>query len=110
LLVRLNNPFLLQYLVFLTPVHRYKSTIRGINVEDDAQISQERKIVDVPTLLVLGDEDYATRAEIAEQSAPKWLRNYSVKKITGCGHWIPLQKTDEYNETILKFVKEVSGQ
>jgi len=64
--------------------------------------------VDAPTLIVVSDEDYVTRAEIAEQTAPARLKNYSIKKVTGCGHWIQLEKKDEYNEILINWLKEVT--
>jgi len=89
---------------------RYKATVRGYQTDDDAQIPEERKFVDAPTLVIISDQDYATRAEMAEQIAPARLRNFSIKKLTGCGHWIQLEKRDEFSEALVQFAVEVSGK
>lgn len=52
---------------------RYKATVRGINEEDDSEIPEVRKLIDIPTRVVVSDKDAITRAEVAEQSAEIYL-------------------------------------
>jgi soluble epoxide hydrolase/lipid-phosphate phosphatase len=57
---------------------------------------------------MVSDQDYATRAEMAEQLAPARLRNFRIKKIEGCGHWIQLEKRNELSEALVQFAEENS--
>ncbi|KAB8290173.1 hypothetical protein EYC80_011042 [Monilinia laxa] len=88
---------------FAGPLNWYKAAVRNINVEDDAKIPKEQIVQSAPTLVIVSDGDYATRAEIAYIEAPKLLRNFEIKKFEGCGHWIPLEKRDELSEALIKF-------
>lgn len=72
------------------------------------QLPEDRKFIDVPTLVVVSDEDFITRAEVAEQLSPIRLRNYTIKKLEGCGHWIPLERKDEFSEILVQFAEENS--
>lgn len=98
---------------YLLPVDglnfRYKATIRGLNTEDDAQVPEDNKFITFPTLVVVSDQDYVTRAEVAEQLSPIRLRNFTIKKVVGCGHWIPLEKKEEFLKILIKFAESVKG-
>lgn len=83
--------------------------LRGLNIEDDAQISDEKRFINSPTLVIVSDEDAVTRAEVSEQLSPIRLRNFALKKIIGAGHWIPLEKKDEYLELLTKFAAVIEG-
>ncbi|KAI9644317.1 hypothetical protein NHQ30_007674 [Ciborinia camelliae] len=85
----------------------YKATIRNINEEDDANIPEEHIFIDAPTRVVVSDKDAIARAEVAEQSAPVRLRNYKIVKVTGSGHWIQLERRDEFSEILAKFADEL---
>ncbi|ESZ95525.1 putative epoxide hydrolase [Sclerotinia borealis F-4128] len=88
---------------FAGPLNWYKATVRDFNVEDDANIPEKHIVQNAPALIIVSDEDYITRAEIAYQTASKWLRNFEIKKFEGCGHWIPLEKRDELSEALIRF-------
>lgn len=84
---------------------RYKASIRNLNAEDDSQVPEERKFINAPTLVVVSDQDYITRAEVAEQLSPMRLRNYEIKKLEGCGQWIQLEKKDQFSEILVQFAE-----
>lgn len=84
--------------------------MRGINTDDEAQLAEEQKFVDSRTLVLLSDQDYATRAEIAEQVSPVRLRNFRVETIRDCGHWIQLEKKYDFLDTIVAFAEEVDDR
>ncbi|RDL35200.1 putative epoxide hydrolase 2 [Venustampulla echinocandica] len=91
------------------PLNWYKAAIRGLNAEDDAEIPEERKFVNARTLVVVSDQDYVTRAEVAEQLSAVRLRDFSIKKVVGCGHWIPVEKKDEFSEILVQFAEGAGG-
>ncbi|RAL64014.1 hypothetical protein DID88_003202 [Monilinia fructigena] len=87
---------------FAGQLNWYKAAVRNIK-EDDAKIPKEHIVQSAPTLVIVSDEDYVTRADVAYLEAPKLLRNFEIKKFEGCGHWIPLEKRDELSEALIKF-------
>ncbi|TVY80775.1 Bifunctional epoxide hydrolase [Lachnellula suecica] len=91
---------------YTAPLNWYKATIRDINASDDAQIPEAHKFVDVPTLVVVGDEDFITRAELAEQMSEARLRDFKIRKVEGCGHWIQLEKREEFSGILVGFAEK----
>lgn len=62
--------------------------------------------VDVPTLLIVGDEDNVTPLPVATklyQSFP----NAQLEVIPNIGHWTPLEAPTEINKLLLKFLKTI---
>ena len=72
-----------------------------------ATVSEERKQVNLPTLLIVSNKDYVTRAELQKDSTSKWVQNLRVEEFS-CGHWIQLEQTDEYNKLLESFALDLS--
>ncbi|KUJ06698.1 putative epoxide hydrolase 2 [Mollisia scopiformis] len=90
---------------YVGPLNWYKATIRGLHAGEDALIPEDNKFVNVPALVILSDNDYVTRAEVAMQLSPARLKNYTIKKLEGCGHWIQLEKRDEFSQMLVDFAE-----
>ena len=68
--------------------------MQGINHADEASLPEEKKFLTLPNMLVVSTKDYATRADMQEQSHRQWTKQTRVE-LLDCGHWIQLEKRDE---------------
>ena len=82
--------------------------MRGTNHTDEAGFSDEDKVLETPTMVVVSTKDYATRADMQLSSAKKFLKNCRVETLD-CGHWIPLEKRDELTSFLKSFASGTSG-
>ncbi len=82
--------------------------MRGINHADEADIPNEKKVLTLPNMLVVGTKDYATRADVQEQRHREWTKKTRVE-ILDCGHWIPLEKREELYYLLTSFADEVAN-
>ena len=67
---------------------------------------EERKHVDLPTLLVVSDKDYVTRADMQKDGTAKWIRKLRIEELS-CGHWVQLEQPDKLNQLLEGFAEEV---
>lgn len=81
--------------------------MRGINYADEADIPQEKKFLALPNMLVASTKDYATRADMQEQRQREWTKNTRVE-VLDCGHWIQLEKKEEFYHLLTSFANEVA--
>lgn len=88
-------------------LRRYKSAIQGIGFADHASLPEERKRVDLPTLLVVSDKDYICRADMQTDSTAKWVKQLRVEELS-CGHWVQLELPDKLNQLMEGFADEVA--
>lgn len=82
--------------------------MRGVNDADEAAVSQEDKFCKVPTLLIVSDEDYVVRAEVSIMNCKEWCPNLRSESLTGCGHWIQLERPEEVHRLLENFGAEVA--
>ncbi len=102
-----NNPLLMKWL-----------KEKFINVKPKAATSAlkamaERKDhfeilpkINVPTLLIFGEEDKATSLEIAERINSS-IPDSSLKKIKNAGHYSNLENPEDFNSTLTEFIKKI---
>lgn len=85
----------------------YKAGMRGVNLQDEANMSEDDRYCKVPTLLVVGDQDYVTRADMHSSNSVKWVKKLRIETLH-CGHWIQLEKPDELHRLLEGFAAEVA--
>ena len=61
--------------------------------------------VDVPTLIVVGDEDLPDMAEIARDPRRRDRRRPRSRRSSGAGHLPSLERPDELNRLLLDFLQ-----
>ena len=88
---------------------RYKSAMQGVNAADEKDTPEEAKYLTLPNLLIVSTKDYATRADVQEQLARQWVKDLKVETLD-CGHWVQLEKPNEYFELVRRFADEVAGK
>ena len=91
------------------PLNWYKAAMRGVNDADETAISQEDRFCKVPTLLIVSDEDYVTRAEVQVMKCKEWCPDLRIESLLGCGHWIQLERPEELHRLLEGFSAEVTS-
>jgi pimeloyl-ACP methyl ester carboxylesterase len=71
-------------------------------------VFEEIKFIEKPTLIVVGDEDVATTPEKA-QRIHKQINGSVLEIISGAGHSSTIEKPDEVNNILEKFLSHVKG-
>jgi soluble epoxide hydrolase/lipid-phosphate phosphatase len=89
------------------PLNWYKAGMRGINLPDEEELSEEDRHCKVPTLLAFSDQDYVTRADMQTQNSKKWVKDYRIE-VLNSGHWIQLEKPAELQKLFEGFATEVT--
>ncbi|KAH6663023.1 putative epoxide hydrolase 2 [Halenospora varia] len=84
------------------PLNWYKATIQKVDLQREAEITEEQKHINLPTLLVVSDEDYVSRAEVGKEGTAKWAKDLEIAELH-CGHWIQLEVPDKFNDLLEKF-------
>jgi pimeloyl-ACP methyl ester carboxylesterase len=72
---------------------------------DEEGIADEGLFCDVPTLLVVSDRDYVTRADMQREQTLKWANRRRIETIRDCGHWIQLERPDDLQALLEEFVE-----
>ncbi|MCJ1382558.1 hypothetical protein MMC17_005671 [Xylographa soralifera] len=91
------------------PLNWYKCAMEGLNSKDASGLTDERKCVDIPTLLVVGERDAITRLEIHEAGTKAWASNLRIERLE-CGHWPQLEKKDELLKVLESFAVNVADK
>jgi len=60
--------------------------------------------IDVPSLLLWGQDDSVYPAELAERSL-SFLSDGELRTLPGAGHWLPQEATEEVNRNLLEFLE-----
>ena len=84
--------------------------MKGVNSKDASELTDERKRIDLPTLLVVGERDAITRLEIHEAGTKARTSNLRIERLD-CGHWPQLEKKDELMKILASFaVNDMADQ
>lgn len=59
--------------------------------------------VTVPTLLIHGEKDFVIPARRSKR-AVSLFPNAELSIVKGCGHWLPREANDEFNQRVLEFL------
>lgn len=90
------------------PLNWYKSAMRGIDIADNALLPEERKHVDLPTLLVVSGKDYFAQADMHKKETATWVKQLRIEELS-CGHWVQLELPDQLNQLLEGFAHEIEG-
>jgi len=91
--------------VLKTPQHVVEEGIKAMSEYDvTAQLSK----IKVPTMIIHGDQDLAINVKMAKMLHEK-ISNSTLKIIMGAGHHAMLEKSNEFNNIILEFLRKLKG-
>ncbi|QKD60334.2 Alpha/Beta hydrolase protein [Fusarium oxysporum Fo47] len=83
-------------------INWYRASLRNINEEDERKITTAAHVLTHPTLLIASTNVITATMNIPEQMLP-FVLDLIVEQVAG-GHWLQLEKPDEVNEILDKFV------
>lgn len=88
------------------PLSWYKAAMRAVNQANEAKVPIKDKPCRLPTLLIVSEQDYATRADVQISKSKEWCPQLQIETLD-CGHWIQLERPDELMRLLERFVAEV---
>ncbi|NER81355.1 MAG: alpha/beta hydrolase [Leptolyngbya sp. SIO1D8] len=74
------------------------------NLLNGSQQQQAWPILEVPTLLIWGEDDPAFEQALAEETE-KYVRDFHLRFISNCGHWVSQEYPDLVNQYMAAFLK-----
>lgn len=96
----------------LQDVFCYQGMLAGLkNVYDcikqfsESDFTEDLKKVDVPALVIHGDDDQIVPAETTAVAAAKLLKNATLKLYPGGSHGLPSTNKDQINQDLLAFLR-----
>ncbi|KAF5602508.1 epoxide hydrolase [Fusarium pseudocircinatum] len=88
-------------------INWYRVGLRNINEEDERNITTAVHALTHPTLLIASTNVITAAMNIPEQMRP-FVPDLTVEQVSG-GHWLQLEKPDEVNDILDKFVTKVGN-
>jgi pimeloyl-ACP methyl ester carboxylesterase len=74
------------------------------NLFSPALFQQDWPVLEVPTLLIWGEDDPAFETALAE-GTEDYVRDFHLRYIPHCGHWVPQEYPDLVNQYIGEFLQ-----
>jgi pimeloyl-ACP methyl ester carboxylesterase len=73
------------------------------NAFRDAQTNQSWSVLEVPTLMIWGENDMALGKELT-YGTDVYVRDFQIKYIPNCSHWVQQEKPELVNQYIREFL------
>jgi pimeloyl-ACP methyl ester carboxylesterase len=86
-------------------INYYRAAVRANPL---AQAHSLRR-VDIPTLVIWGDQDRYLGPELAEPD-PAWVPDVRVERIPQASHWVQADAPERVNQLMVEFLQPSSGQ
>jgi len=90
------------------PLSWYKAAMRGVNTADEAAVAEADRPCRLPTLLVVSEQDYVTRADMQTAKSKEWVPDLRIETLD-CGHWIQLERPEKLSRLMEHFAQEVTA-
>jgi len=102
----LNNPALLQELVSLQGANfDFRVIADDFSAIGKLDLSKKTKQIAVPTLIIVGLDDRMTPQDMAKYLHEQ-IKGSKLVTIPDAGHMAMMEKPDEFNDAILKFIDQ----
>jgi pimeloyl-ACP methyl ester carboxylesterase len=85
-------------------INYYRAAVRAYPL---AQVRGLRR-VDIPTLIIWGDQDRYLGRELAEPDRA-WVPDVRVERIAQASHWVQADAPDRVNQLMVDFLEPVRG-
>ncbi|MBV7535203.1 alpha/beta hydrolase [Duganella sp. sic0402] len=82
-----------------------KSAFDCIKQFSETDFTEDLKKIDVPTLIVHGDDDQIVPIDTSAKAAAKLVKNATLKVYQGAPHGLPTTHKDQLNADLLAFLK-----
>jgi non-heme chloroperoxidase len=83
-----------------------KNAYECIKVFSETDLTEDLKRIDVPTLIIHGDDDQIVPIVASAHRSSKLVKNATLKVYEGGPHGLPSTHKDRLNEDLLAFLKE----
>jgi pimeloyl-ACP methyl ester carboxylesterase len=90
------------------PAHGFVAQVQGILAMDDSQIPDALGGIDVPTLVVVGNQDVLTPRGDAEEIAER-IAGAELAVIAGAAHGLMVEHASTFNRIVTDFVRRVEA-
>ena len=77
-----------------------------IKAFSETDFTEDLKKVDVPTLIVHGDDDQIVPIAVSAMLSSKLVEDATLRVYEGAPHGLPVTHTDRLNEDLLAFIDE----
>jgi len=74
------------------------------NVLQQRLLSSDWSVLEVPTLMIWGEDDAALGKELT-QGTEAYVRNFSIRYISGCSHWVQQEQPQLVNQYMREFLE-----
>ena len=75
----------------------------NFNVPPDTSMIREYGVLDTPTLMIWGEEDFALGKELT-YGTEKYVKDLELRYIPNCSHWVQQEQTDLVNRYMRNFL------
>ncbi len=83
----------------------HKSEYDTVKAFSETDFTEDLKKIDIPVLILHGDDDQIVPIDAAGRSSAKILKNATLKVYPGYPHGMPIIHADEINADLLAFIK-----
>jgi len=83
----------------------HKSQYDTIKAFSETDFTEDLKKIDIPVLVLHGDDDQIVPIDAAGRASAKILKNATLKVISGAPHGMCTTRADEINAELLAFIK-----
>jgi non-heme chloroperoxidase len=83
-----------------------KGALDCIKVFSETDLTEDLKKIEIPVLLLHGDDDQIVPIDAASRAAAKLLKNAKLKVYPGGDHALPTTHQEEWNNDVLAFLKD----
>lgn len=85
--------------------HWLKNAYDSIKAFSETDFTQDLRGIDIPVLVLHGDDDQVVPIDISARKAIKFLKRGTLKEIPGAPHALPTINIDEVNQELLALLK-----
>ena len=86
-------------------VNYYRALVRGGGGKRQQDLGTD--IIDVPTLMIWGEDDMALTVETTH-GTEKWVRDFQIRYLPRVSHWVQQDAPDEVNTMMRAFIEDKS--
>lgn len=81
----------------------YRSQLRGVNEADELELTDDDRMIKVPTLVIGAKYDSVARPEIQIEGTRAWAAGEFESVIIDGGHWLSIERASEVSQLLLEF-------
>ncbi len=83
----------------------FKAVYDCVEAFSDTDMTEDMKKIDIPVLLLHGDDDQVVPIDASAREGVKLLKNGTLKEYPGGPHALPNIRAEEVNQDLLNFLK-----